>query len=163
MSILVDADTRLCVSGITGADLKKRIHQIVSADAVCQLSWRRKFLLAAAGLAALAWPLAVGIMNAPAGHAQSAGSPPLKFEVTSAKLNKSGSQRSPSMILPGGRFTATNNTVRALIHEGAFRLRGVLAAIPPCARWTRRIVDFHIERRFFYLLLHEENESAADS
>ena len=105
----------VCVSGITGADLKKRIHQIVSAGAVCQLSWRRKFLLAAAGLAALAWPLAVGIMNAPASHAQSADSPPLKFEVASVKPNESGSQRSPSMILPGGRFTATNNTVRALI------------------------------------------------
>jgi uncharacterized protein (TIGR03435 family) len=40
---------------------------------------------------------------------------PLAFEVASVKPNKSGSQRSPSMILPGGRFTATNNTVRALI------------------------------------------------
>src|SRR5215470_12322505 len=39
----------------------------------------------------------------------------LVFEVASVKPNKSGSQRSPSMILPGGRFTATNNTVRALI------------------------------------------------
>jgi bla regulator protein BlaR1 len=105
----------VCVSGITGADLKKRIHQIVSAGAVCQLSWRRKFLLAAAGLAALAWPLAVGIMNAPAGHAQSADSPPLKFEVASVKPNKSGSLRSTGWIFPGGRFTATNNTVRALI------------------------------------------------
>jgi bla regulator protein BlaR1 len=105
----------VCVSGITGADLKKRIHQIVSAGAVCQLSWRRKFLLAAAGLAALAWPLAVGIMNAPTGHAQSADSPPLKFEVASVKPNKSGSERSTSWIFPGGRFTATNNTVRALI------------------------------------------------
>jgi bla regulator protein BlaR1 len=104
----------VCVSGITGADLKKRIHQIMSAGAVRQLSWRRKFLLAAAGLAALAWPLAVGIMNAPAGHAQSADSPPLKFEVASVKPNKSGSHFY-SMILPGGRFTATNNTVRALI------------------------------------------------
>jgi uncharacterized protein (TIGR03435 family) len=104
----------VCVSGITGADLKKRIHQIVSADAVCQLSWRRKFLLAAAGLAALAWPLAVGIMNAPAGHAQSAKSAPLKFEVASVKPNKSGAHFY-AMIMPGGRFTATNNTVRALI------------------------------------------------
>jgi uncharacterized protein (TIGR03435 family) len=104
----------VCVSGISGADLKKRIHQIMSAGAVRQLSWRRKFLLAAAGLAALAWPLAVGIMNAPAGHAQSADSPPLKFEVASVKPNKSGSHFF-SMILPGGRFTATNNTVRALI------------------------------------------------
>ncbi len=105
----------VCVSGIAGADLKKRIHQIVSAAAVRRLGWRRKVLLGAAGVAALAWPLAVGIMNAPAGHAQSADSPPLKFEVASVKANKSGSQRSPSMIQPGGRFTATNNTVRALI------------------------------------------------
>ena len=37
------------------------------------------------------------------------------FEVASIKLNKSGATRAPSMILPGGRFTATNNTVRALI------------------------------------------------
>jgi uncharacterized protein (TIGR03435 family) len=103
-----------CVSGITGADLKKRIHQIVSARAVRQLSWRRKFLLAAAGLAALAWPLAVGIVNAPAGHAQSADSPPLKFEVASVKLNQSGAHFY-SRIMPGGRFTATNNTVRDLI------------------------------------------------
>jgi len=105
----------VCISGITGADLKKRIHQIVSAGAVRQLSWRRKFLLAAAGVAALAWPLAVGILNAPAGRAQSADTAPLKFEVASVKPNKSGSQRSTSWILPGGRFTATNNTVRALV------------------------------------------------
>ena len=37
------------------------------------------------------------------------------FEVASVKQNLSGSPRAPSMILPGGRFTATNNTVRALI------------------------------------------------
>lgn len=38
-----------------------------------------------------------------------------RFEVASIKQNKSGGARSPSMIHPGGRFTATNNTVRALI------------------------------------------------
>jgi uncharacterized protein (TIGR03435 family) len=37
------------------------------------------------------------------------------FEVASVKANESNDQRAPSMILPGGRFTATNNTVRALI------------------------------------------------
>jgi uncharacterized protein (TIGR03435 family) len=41
------------------------------------------------------------------------GSP--AFEVASVKQNKSGDARAPSMILPGGRFTATNNSVRALI------------------------------------------------
>jgi uncharacterized protein (TIGR03435 family) len=105
----------VCASGVTGADLKKRIEKILTSHIARSLDWRRKVLLVAAGLAALAWPLAVGIMNAPAGHAQSADSPPLKFEVTSVKRNKSGSQRSPSMIHPGGRFSATNNTVRALI------------------------------------------------
>ncbi|HKA00862.1 MAG TPA: TIGR03435 family protein [Candidatus Solibacter sp.] len=39
----------------------------------------------------------------------------LSFEVASVKANESNDQRAPSMILPGGRFTATNNTVRALI------------------------------------------------
>jgi uncharacterized protein (TIGR03435 family) len=37
------------------------------------------------------------------------------FEVASVKANESNDPRAPSMILPGGRFTATNNTVRALI------------------------------------------------
>jgi len=37
------------------------------------------------------------------------------FEVASVKPNNSGATRAPSAILPGGRFTATNNTVRALI------------------------------------------------
>jgi uncharacterized protein (TIGR03435 family) len=40
---------------------------------------------------------------------------PQSFEVASIKANRSDSQRAPSAILPGGRFTATNNTVRDLI------------------------------------------------
>src|SRR5215831_13289212 len=40
---------------------------------------------------------------------------PLSFEVASVKANDSNDQRAPSMILPGARFTATNNTLRALI------------------------------------------------
>ena len=39
----------------------------------------------------------------------------LAFEVATVKINKSGSLRAPSTIRPGGRFTATNNTLRDLI------------------------------------------------
>ncbi len=39
------------------------------------------------------------------------------FEVASVKANRSGAARAPSQILPGGRFTATNNTVRDLIRN----------------------------------------------
>lgn len=103
-----------CAAGVTGADLRKRVTQIMTRHVSRRMSASRRLLVAAAGLCALAWPLAVGIMNAPASHAQSADLP-LKFEVVSVKPNKSGSPRSPSMIMPGGRFTATNNTVRSLI------------------------------------------------
>jgi bla regulator protein BlaR1 len=104
----------VCVSSITGASLRKRIEEIMGSRVGTSLDWRRKLLLFSAGIAAAAGPFAMGVMNAPAGHAQSADSTPLKFEVASVKLNKSGSHFY-SMILPGGRFTATNNTVRALI------------------------------------------------
>jgi uncharacterized protein (TIGR03435 family) len=79
------------------------------------MGWGRKLVLVAAGTAALTVPIALGLLNAPPGHAQSQPSPPLAFEVASVKANKSGAARSPSMIHPGGRFTATNNSVRALI------------------------------------------------
>jgi bla regulator protein blaR1 len=104
-----------CVSGITGSNLKRRIEEILASRAACNLDWRRKLLLAALGAAAMVGPIAIGLVNAPPSAAQSQDSPAPAFEVASVKPNKSDSQRAPSMILPGGRFTATNNTVRALI------------------------------------------------
>ena len=80
-----------------------------------KLDWGRKLLLAGAGIAAAAGPLAMGLVNARPTQAQPQAPAPLSFEVASVKVNKSDNTRAPSMILPGGRFTATNNTVRALI------------------------------------------------
>jgi bla regulator protein blaR1 len=105
-----------CVSGITGADLKKRIDEIMMPRAAHKLDWTRKLLLIAAGTAALAGPVATGLINAPLSIAQSQSQVRLAFDAASVKPNKSGDTlRAPSMILPGGRFTATNNTLRALI------------------------------------------------
>ncbi len=102
------------ISGMAGSNLRKRIEVILAAGRTRDLSRPGKLLLAAAGTASLAVPFLTGLVNAPPGHAQTP-SAPLSFEVASVKRNTSGSQRAPSMILPGGRFTATNNTVRALI------------------------------------------------
>ncbi len=105
----------VCAAGVTGADLKKRIEKIMAAHLAYQLDLRRKALLVLVGAAAIALPVAAGLMTAPA-RAQSVSDAPLRFEVASVKPNKSGdTERAPSLILPGGRFTATNNTVRALI------------------------------------------------
>ena len=111
----------VCASGVTGADLKKRIEKIMASHIALNLDWRRKLLLAVAGTAAVAVPIASGILNAPA-RAQSQNGATLKFEVASVKANKSVSNLSPGQpsparggVRPGGGFTATNFSLGELI------------------------------------------------
>jgi uncharacterized protein (TIGR03435 family) len=121
----------VCVSGITGANLKRRIEEIMAPRIAHKMDWGRKILLGAVAAAGVAGPVAIGLVNAPSGRAQPQTSAPLAFEIASVKPNKSGETlRAPSMILPGGSFTATNNTVRSLILNAygifgsAYRLSG---------------------------------------
>jgi beta-lactamase regulating signal transducer with metallopeptidase domain len=64
----------VCVSGVTGSDIKRRIEAIMRNRIGLQLNGAKKFLLAGAGVAALAGPVAVGVLIAvghlPAIHAQ---------------------------------------------------------------------------------------------
>lgn len=53
-----------CVSGVTGSDLKRRIEAIMKNRMALNLSLRKKLVLAAAGIATLAVPVAVGILHA---------------------------------------------------------------------------------------------------
>jgi uncharacterized protein (TIGR03435 family) len=105
----------VCVSGITGSDLRKRIERIASCRVGSNLGWGRRLLLAVVGFAGAGVPVAIGLYHAQPTYAHPQPQAPLSFEVASVKPNNSGEMRSPSLILPGGRFTATNNTVRALI------------------------------------------------
>jgi uncharacterized protein (TIGR03435 family) len=79
------------------------------------LDWGRRLLLASVSFAAVGVPTAIGLFHAQPARAQAQSPAALSFEVASVKSNKSGDPGSPSMILPGGRFKATNNSVRALI------------------------------------------------
>ena len=60
----------VCVSGVTGANLKRRIEAIMINRTGQGLNRAKKLLLAAAGIAALAGPVAIGLLigvsNAPA-------------------------------------------------------------------------------------------------
>ena len=60
-----------CVSGVTGADLKKRIQAILTGRVGGELNFAKKAALAIAGMAAVAGPVVVGMMNAPRIMAQS--------------------------------------------------------------------------------------------
>ncbi len=75
----------VCVSGVTGADLKRRIRDILDGSAALHLSRAKKIALAMAAAAALAAPVVVGVMNAQYIKAQSAAAARPQFEVASVK------------------------------------------------------------------------------
>ncbi len=106
-----------CVSGITGADLKKRIEDIMTRGIAHNLGLARKLLLTAMAIAAVVGPFAIGLLNAPRIHAQSpaAPTPRVEFEVASIKPSKSGSENSSFHGNPGGGFTASNTSLQELI------------------------------------------------
>jgi beta-lactamase regulating signal transducer with metallopeptidase domain len=60
-----------CVSGVTGADIQKRIEAIMTNSMALKLNFAKKVALAVAGMAALAAPVVIGMMHAPAMRAQS--------------------------------------------------------------------------------------------
>jgi uncharacterized protein (TIGR03435 family) len=65
-----------CVSGVTGSDLKQRIVNIMTEHVSRKLNFARKLLLVVAGSVAVVVPVVVGVINAPAGLAQSAPTNP---------------------------------------------------------------------------------------
>jgi len=68
---LYAAAPRACVSGITGASLTRRVETILENRRGECLSKIQRVLLWSAGLAALAGPVAIGVVNAPPVRAQS--------------------------------------------------------------------------------------------
>jgi bla regulator protein BlaR1 len=111
----------VCVSGVTGANLKRRIEGIMTHRVARQLDFGRKMLLTAIGIAAVAGPLAIGIVNAPRLRAQSQAEAAAAFDVASIKPSKPGTRGFSINPLPGGRFTTSNTTLKMLIST-AYRI-----------------------------------------
>jgi bla regulator protein blaR1 len=99
-----------CVSGVTGADLKKRIEAIMKNRVARRLDFTRKVALAVAGTAVLAVPVLVGVMNVPMIRAQQPA-----FEVASVKLNRTGSSNSRFPELRNGTLAAENVSLKSLL------------------------------------------------
>jgi uncharacterized protein (TIGR03435 family) len=106
-----------CVSGVTGSNLKKRIEEIMTHQIARRLNFGRKCPLAAAGLAAVAGPVVIGVTNAPRLRAQQQKTK-AAFEVASVKASKSTDFRDVVMVaLPGGTLTVRNIPLRAIITQ----------------------------------------------
>jgi uncharacterized protein (TIGR03435 family) len=106
-----------CASGVTGADLKKRIVRIMTQGLAGKLSFGGKVLLASIGIAAVALPVVFGLINGPQTRAQATqttSAPLPSFEVASIKPNRSGENRT-NIMFPSGRFATTNAGIKRLI------------------------------------------------
>jgi bla regulator protein blaR1 len=107
-----------CLSGVTGADLKKRILRIMTEQRARKLDFSRKLMLSVAGLLSVAAPVVMGVLHATQGRAQSQGpntSHAYEYEVASIKPDKSGTNMVRLMFSPDG-LTATNATLQMVIH-----------------------------------------------
>jgi uncharacterized protein (TIGR03435 family) len=94
-----------CASGVTGADLEKRIGNILNGTALLRLNTARKALIGAAATLAIAAPIAVGLLRAET----------LRFEVASIKRNKREGMKGSMELLPGGGLRMGGATVKGLI------------------------------------------------
>lgn len=103
-----------CMTGVSGANLRRRIEEIMANRISVRLSRARKVALAAAGITVVALPVAIGMMNAVPVRAQTQEAE-AKFEVATVRLNVSGS---PGGVVPGnrgGRFSAQNIPLKQLL------------------------------------------------
>jgi uncharacterized protein (TIGR03435 family) len=114
----------VCVAGVTGSDLKKRIEQIMTSQTGTSLSVWKRSLLATAGVVAFVTPVAVGALNPPPQTRDLAAPATLPaFEEISIRPNVTpgpgpggrGGQMQP------GRFVAQNLTLRAIIKRAFSR------------------------------------------
>lgn len=166
-----------CLSGVTGADLKKRIAYIVQHRTVRSLNPGRKLLLLAAGMLTLAVPIVIGLMNAPFVQSQTLPSGRLEFEVASIKMSPSQTARGRMRGGPGtddpGQITLTNVTLFNVILRAydvkAFQLSApdwlssqkydILAKVPQgtSKEQGNRMLQTLLADRF-HLVLHRETK-----
>jgi bla regulator protein BlaR1 len=86
-----------CVSGVNGADLKKRIARIMTEGRARKLNFSRKLLLVAAAILAVAAPIAAGILlvtpSRTVSQAQSRTAAVPTYDTVSITASKSGGGR----------------------------------------------------------------------
>jgi bla regulator protein BlaR1 len=113
----------VCVSGVTGSNLKRRVEAIMLNRAAESISLGQKLVLCAAGVLAVTLPLTIGVMSAPSVYAQEAAKPVPAVVATSALPEFEAASIKPSApdsslrvnFAAGGKLFITNATLRFLI------------------------------------------------
>jgi len=119
----------VCVPGVTGSNIKKRIEEIMTAGISHKLNFAKKALLASAGIAAVAGPIAIGLLNAPRSFGQTNTSQytfglttaaEKSFEVASVKPGPPGEDGWQLGVPTRGGITIQNMALKNII-ASAFR------------------------------------------
>jgi len=112
----------VCVAGVTGANLNRRVEAIMANRVGQGLNRAKKLLLAGAGIAALAGPIAIGTVCSPTTRAQTPSSQ--AFEVASVKPTKPGTRDFHFFGAPNQGIDAANVPLNTLILS-AYNLKSV--------------------------------------
>jgi uncharacterized protein (TIGR03435 family) len=112
----------VCISGVTGANLKRRVEAIMMNRGAHKLSFGTRLLLATAGVTAVIVPIAVGVFQAaPVRAQQPAGT--LEFDAVSVKPSDPNSRNGAVVsFTPGAGLHVINATLKDLI-ETAYDAR----------------------------------------
>ena len=122
-----------CAHGISGSDLRHRIVDILNPRVIYRIHPTKKLVLAVFAFAAVAGPLAVGLIQAPQGRAQERTPTPITFDVASIKPFQGDPVRTNlSMSRSGGRIrwiTTPSGLVMYAYGIQAFQVTG-MAHVP---------------------------------
>ncbi len=131
-----------CAAGVTGADLKRRIGEIVAGRGTLRLTVARKALLAAAGAALAAIPMAIGLLRA-----QTLPPPPqYTYEVVTIHPSKPDAVNIRISPGPQGGLRGENVTPLTLL-TFAYDLREFqFAEVPAWAKNTHYDLSFTPDR-----------------
>ena len=112
----------VCVAGVTGSDLKRRVEQIMNNHAVRSLTGARKAALAAAGIVAFVTPVALGALNPPPQTRAVAAPDTLPaFDEVSIRPNTTPGRGGRGGAMQPGRFVAQNLTLRTILKRAYAR------------------------------------------
>ncbi len=109
----------VCVSGVTGSNLKRRIESIMRTRRLAGLSVGKKLALGIAGMLALIVPIVIGALNAvwaqegPDRETKAGGK--IAFEVASVKPDPPGALRHVLLPPVGNRLSTRQASLRLLI------------------------------------------------
>ena len=118
-----------CVAGVTGSDLKQRIVRIMAERRAFRLTWRKKSLLVAAVLMAVAVPVVLGL-----------GQTSQQFEVAAIKLGTPRQGVESWTGVTGGQYRMVNVPLKEWVKMG-LSVRDYALVAPPWLDTSRFDLD----------------------